>query len=72
MLVKTDWRDEPARDRLYRNLYRKLTERTDTQDDCISWLLTEMRVLQKRVNELEAWRANPYSQMARPPLSDDR
>jgi hypothetical protein len=40
---------EPTRD----PLYRKLHTRIGVQDDCISWLLTELRALQKRVSALE-------------------
>ena len=45
------WRpDEPARN----SIYIKLRERIDTQDSCITFLLDELRALQKRVTGLEA------------------
>ena len=50
-MAKVRWRpDEPARDALY----IKIRDRLDTQDSCITFLLNEIRALQKRVAALEA------------------
>lgn len=55
------WRsDEPAREAIY----RKLRTRIGVQDDCISWLLTELRALQKRVDQLESNRARAIAENA--------
>ena len=40
---------EPAREAAYRRLY----ERIANQDGCITFLLVELRALQKRVTQLE-------------------
>jgi hypothetical protein len=48
--------DEPARQPDYRRIYmevRKVYDRIKTQDECITWLLVELRALQKRVTQLE-------------------
>ena len=49
-MAKVRWRpDEPARDWNY----IKLRERLDTQDSCITFLLNELRALQKRMTAVE-------------------
>lgn len=54
MPSKARWHpDEPARDPDYRRAYAKMHERMQTQDGCITWLLVELRALQKRVTQLE-------------------
>jgi hypothetical protein len=50
MPSKVTWRpDEPAREAAYSRLY----ERIVGQDDCITWLLAELRALQQRITKLE-------------------
>lgn len=47
---------EPARQPDYRNLYMralKFEDRLAGQDGCITWLLVELRALQKRIAKLE-------------------
>jgi len=49
-------RSEPARQPDYRNLYMralKFEDRLAGQDGCITFLLVELRALQKRVAKLE-------------------
>ena len=49
-MAKVRWRpDEPARN----SIYIKLRERIDTQDSCITFLLDELRALQKRMAAVE-------------------
>ena len=49
-MAKVRWRpDEPARD----PIYIKIRERLDTQDSCITFLLNEIRALQKRMAAVE-------------------
>ena len=49
---KQTWRpDEPAR----QDLYRSLKIRIDNQDSCITWLLVELRAVQKRLAKLEKY-----------------
>lgn len=48
--------NEPARQPDYRRMYtevHKLYDRLANQDGCITWLLVELRALQKRVTKLE-------------------
>jgi hypothetical protein len=55
-MTRLDPSNEPARQPEYRKFYtdlRKMAERICTQDGCISWLLVELRALQKRVDKLE-------------------
>jgi hypothetical protein len=37
---------------------RKLNDRVKTQDECITWLLIQLRTTQKRVTKLEAHHAS--------------
>jgi hypothetical protein len=48
-MSRTNWQNEPARE----IAYRKLHERIASQDSCITFLLMELRALQKRVAKLE-------------------
>ena len=51
---------EPARQKEYRVAYnevRKLYDRIASQDSCITFLLVELRAVQKRLEKLEAHRA---------------
>jgi hypothetical protein len=59
--------DEPARDAAYRRLHQRMS----TQDECISWLLKEVRALQARIDNLERSHENPHShpKVAGAPLS---
>jgi len=58
MPSKVKWRpDEPSREPAYRAAHREIHDRIAGQDGCITFLLVELRALQKRVNQLEAWRA---------------
>jgi hypothetical protein len=51
---KVTWRpDEPAREPAYRVAHREIHDRLANQDGCITWLLVELRTLQKRVTQLE-------------------
>jgi hypothetical protein len=53
-MAKKTWRpDEPARQTLYRTLYRKLAERMHVQDNQITCLLDMIRRLERRVQQLE-------------------
>ena len=62
MPSKITWRPtEPARELLY----RKLNERVGNQDSCITWLLVELRALQKRVDKLEQYNAHAAANMVR-------
>jgi hypothetical protein len=48
------WRpDEPAREPAYRAAHRQLHDRIGNQDGCITFLLVELRALQRRVTKLE-------------------
>jgi hypothetical protein len=59
MSSKVKWRpDEPAR----HPLYRKLHDRITNQDQCITFLLVELRTLQKRVDKLERARARSLTE----------
>jgi hypothetical protein len=48
-MTRLDPSSEPARDAAYRRLY----DRISGQDGCITFLLVELRALQKRVTKLE-------------------
>lgn len=48
-MTRADPSGEPARELAYRRLHDRIT----TQDGCITWLLVELRALQKRVDKLE-------------------
>lgn len=48
-MTRFDPSTEPAREAAYRRLY----DRISGQDGCITWLLVELRALQKRVAKLE-------------------
>jgi hypothetical protein len=48
-MTRLDPSSEPAREPAYRRLY----DRIGNQDGCITWLLNELRLLQKRVTKLE-------------------
>jgi hypothetical protein len=56
---------KPVRDE---KTYRKLFIRIETQDDCITYLMVELRALAKRVERLEARHKNPFTHdgMGRP------
>jgi hypothetical protein len=45
--------DEPARHPAYRRSQDIIHDRLANQDGCITWLLVELRTLQKRVTQLE-------------------
>jgi len=45
--------DEPAREPAYRAAHREIHDRLANQDGCITFLLVELRALQKRVTQLE-------------------
>ena len=45
--------DEPSREPAYRVAHREIHDRLANQDGCITWLLNELRLLQKRVTKLE-------------------
>jgi hypothetical protein len=54
-------RNEPARQTDYRRTYvelRKVYDRIAAQDSCITYLLVELRAVQKRMNKLEQHNAN--------------
>jgi hypothetical protein len=57
MLMRKDGRafspDEPAREKLYQQFYRRTTRRLDRQDDVITYLLQRIDKLQKRIEALE-------------------
>ena len=54
MPSKVRWRpDEPSREPTYRAAHREIHDRLANQDGCITWLLVELRTLQKRVTKLE-------------------
>lgn len=58
MPSKVRWHpDEPARD----VLYRKIQDRLASQDSCITFLLVEIRALQKRVEKLEKRNADRFT-----------
>jgi hypothetical protein len=59
--------DEPARQPDYRRMYnevRKVYDRIASQDQCITFLLVELRALQKRVEKLEQARARALTEDA--------
>lgn len=61
--TKVRWRpEEPAREPAYRHVQRIIHDHLANQDGCITFLLVELRALQKRVNQLEAWRARTATQ----------
>jgi hypothetical protein len=45
--------DEPSREPAYRVAHREIHDRLANQDGCITFLLAELRALQKRVAKLE-------------------
>lgn len=52
--------NEPARQPDYRRMYnevRKVYDRIASQDQCITFLLVELRAAQKRIEKLEQHRA---------------
>ena len=51
--------NEPARNPDYRQAYAKMHARLANQESCITWLLVELRALQKRVAQLEQRNARP-------------
>jgi hypothetical protein len=54
MPSKVRWRpDEPAREPAYRAAHREIHDRLANMDGCITFLLVELRALQKRVDKLE-------------------
>jgi hypothetical protein len=58
MPSKVRWRpDELSRDPRYRRSQIEIRDRLANQDGCITFLLVHLRALQKRVNQLETWRA---------------
>jgi hypothetical protein len=60
---KVTWRpDEPARQPQYRKSQDMIHDRLANQDGCITWLLIEVRSLQKRVEKLETWRARTVTE----------
>jgi hypothetical protein len=63
-MTRLDPSTEPARQTPYRRLYTKIHKFNDDiarQNDCISYLLHEIRSLQKRVNDLEAAHDKSFS-----------
>jgi hypothetical protein len=59
--------NEPARQPDYRRMYnevRKLYDRIASQDQCITFLLVELRAAQKRIEKLETWRARTVTENA--------
>jgi hypothetical protein len=52
-MSRIDPSNEPARQPDYRRSYAKMHEQIRAQDGCITWLLVELRALQKRVIKLE-------------------
>jgi predicted nuclease with TOPRIM domain len=61
-MSRTDYSTEPARQTPYRRLYTRIYKFEDEvkrQDNCISYLLNEIRTLQKRVDELEQRKDKP-------------
>ena len=48
-MTRLDPSNEPARAAAYLRLHKRI----QTQDGCITWLLVELRALQKRVTQLE-------------------
>jgi len=60
------WRpDEPAREPAYRAAQRVIHDRLANQDSCITWLLVELRAVQKRVAKLEEHNAHTAANMVR-------
>jgi hypothetical protein len=60
------WRlDEPSREPAYRAAHREIHDRLTNQDGCITWLLVELRALQKRVDKLEQRNAHTAANMVR-------
>ena len=60
-MTRADPSGEPAREAAYIRLH----ERISTQDGCITWLLVELRALQKRVDKLEQHNAHTAANMVR-------
>ena len=52
-MTRLDPSNEPAREPAYRAAHRQLYDRIGNQDGCITFLLVELRALQKRVTKLE-------------------
>jgi hypothetical protein len=57
--------DEPARQPEYQRAYRRMYERIKAQDESITWLLIELRAVQKRVDRLEKYNADTATRLAR-------
>jgi septal ring factor EnvC (AmiA/AmiB activator) len=67
-MSRIDPSNEPARQPDYQRMYkqvRKLQDRIQTQDECITWLLVELRAAQKRLTKLEQHNADTTAKMAR-------
>ena len=63
---KVKWRPtEPAREPAYRKSQEIIHDRLANQDGCITWLLVELRALQKRVDKLEKHNAHTAANMVR-------
>lgn len=60
-MTRLDQSAQPSREAAYKRLYVRI----GVQDDCISWLLTELRALQKRVDKLEQHNAHTAANMVR-------
>lgn len=68
MPSKIRWRpNEPAREEIYRKLY----DRIANQDGCITFLLVELRAVQRRLDQLEKWRARTATGSALSPQPND-
>jgi len=61
-MTRADQSKQPTRETPYRRLYTRIYKFEDNakrQDDCIGYLLNEIRMLQKRMDQMEQQRANP-------------
>jgi hypothetical protein len=66
MPSKVRWRsDEPGREPAYRRSQNIIHDRLANQDGCITFLLVELRALQKRVAKLEQHNAHTAANMVR-------
>ena len=52
-MSRLDPSGEPAREPAYRAAHREIHDRLANMDGCITFLLVELRALQKRVTKLE-------------------
>src|SRR4029077_2853511 len=68
-MTRADPSGEPAREPAYRAAHRQLYDRIGTQDGCITFLLVELRALQKRVTKLEQRNDDLAAAAAAPPWS---